>query len=153
MYSSHCVHTKAIKTTKKIVSPPCTQGDCQSNSFTCSKLWFHIAKDPHNESYHFSLCVVWPIKRTAESKLHCKKGLSWNHQTVFMSELHSETLHLIWSCIARIIFPVDWVSGFKSLCQLQQWPYPIHVTILIFSDWKLLGWSSYREMTTTMFKF
>jgi hypothetical protein len=73
MYSSHCVHTKAIKTTKKIVLPPCTQGDCQSKSFTCSKLWFHTAKDPQNDSYHFSFSLVWPIKRIAESKLYCKK--------------------------------------------------------------------------------
>jgi hypothetical protein len=93
MYSSHCVHTKAIKTTKKIVSPHCTQGDCQSNSFTCSKLWFHIAKDPQNDSY-YSLCVVWPIKRTAESKLYCKKDF---HEIVRQCSCLSHTQkHYTW---------------------------------------------------------
>jgi hypothetical protein len=101
MYSSHCVHTKAIKTTKKIVSPPCTQGDCQSNSFTCSKLWFHIAKDPQNDSYHFSLSLVWPIKRTAESKLYCKKDF---HEIIRQcsclnhTQKHYITLDLIMHC-------------------------------------------------------
>ncbi len=63
-----------------------------------------------------------------------KKGLSWNHQTVFMSEPHSETSHSIRSCITHMIFPLDRVSGFKTLCQLQQWP-SIHVRISILNFW------------------
>jgi hypothetical protein len=63
-----------------------------------------------------------------------RKGLSWNHQTVFMSEPHSETSHSIRSCITHMIFPLDRVWGFKTLCQLQQWP-SIHVRISILNFW------------------
>jgi len=57
---------------------------------------------------------------------------------VFTSEPHSETFPSIRSCITHMIFPLDTldrVSGFKTLCQLQQWPYPIHVRIWILNFW------------------
>ncbi len=44
--------------------------------------------------YHFSLSVVWPIKRTAESKLHCKKDF---HEIIRQCSCLSHTQkHYTW---------------------------------------------------------
>ncbi len=73
----------------------------KSKSFTCAKLSFHIPKDPQNDSYHFSLSLVWLIKRTAESKLYCKKDF---HEIIRQcsclthTQKHYITLDLIMHC-------------------------------------------------------
>jgi hypothetical protein len=152
MYSSHCVHTKAIKTTKKIVSPPCTQGDCQSNSFTCSKLWFHIAKDPQMTPTTFLSVWCGQSKELLKANYIVKRTFMKSSDSVHVwATLRNITLDLIMHCTYHFACGLSFRFQVSLSIAAMALSYSCHNMNLFWL--KAVGLQFIPRKTTTTFNF